>query len=244
MDPAAYQEMAQTEARHWWFCGRRAIARSFIERLKLPPSARILEIGSGTGGNLEMLAEFGEVFAMELDDTARQIALEKTGGRFPILSGRCPDNIPFAEQQFDLICLFDVLEHIDEDTETLAAACARLAPGGRILVTVPACAWLWSRHDVFLHHKRRYSANELRAKILAAGLQALSLSYFNSLLLPLAILARLKDRFSQGPVSGTALPPAPLNALLYGIFAAERHLLSWLRLPLGVSLIATLKKPE
>lgn len=187
MSPDAYIEMAETEERHWWFAGRRAVLTSLIAKLKLPPHARILEIGSGTGGNLVMLSSFGQVSAVEMDASARSIAVQKTQGRFDIRAGSCPAGIPFAGERFDLICLIDVLEHIEEDVATLTAVKGLLAKGGRVLATVPAHRWLWSAHDTFLHHKRRYTADELRRKISAAGLEPVKLSYFNTFLFPLRL---------------------------------------------------------
>jgi SAM-dependent methyltransferase len=235
MEPDAYREMAATEGRHWWFAGRRAILACLIERLGLPARADILELGCGTGGNLEMLARFGSVAAMETDDAARAIALEKTGGRFEIRAGRCPDQIPFPGKRFDLVCMIDVLEHVEEDVATLEALRALLAPGGRALLTVPANRWMWSKHDEFLHHKRRYTAAELRSKAVGAGLRVTTLSYYNTLLFPLAAMARLLN------LEGSNVPAAPVNRLLQAVFSAERWVAGRVPLPFGVSLLAVLR---
>ncbi len=243
MELSAYRQMAETEDRHWWFCGRRAVAQSVIETLSLPPAARILEIGAGTGGNMRMLEEFGSVTAVEMSDLARSIALEKTGRAF--LPGFLPDNMPFDRDGFDLVCLFDVLEHVEEDAASLRTIADLMAPGGRLLLTVPAHQWLWSLHDRDLHHFRRYSKPRLRAAVAGSGLVVERLTYANAALFPLAVLSRLLDRFrATGTSSGSKLPPAPLNAALKAIYAAERHWLPHHSLPWGVSLLAVLKRGE
>lgn len=242
MNPEAYVEMAATESVHWWFCARRKILGGIIESMRLPRPARILEVGSGTGGNLLMLSRHGDVSALEMDENARRLSSKKTQGQFVIRAGNCPDNIPFQGEQFDLICMFDVLEHIDEDVETLAALRKHLAPGGRMLITVPAYQWLWSAHDVFLHHKRRYTARSLREVFRQSGLHIDRLTYFNMLLLPLAALARLKDRISSSKKSsGTDIPPPLINSTLNTIFASERHMLASFNLPIGVSLLGIVR---
>lgn len=242
MSPDAYLEMAETENHHWWFCGRRQILTRILESLSLKDDARILEIGSGTGGNLDMLSKFGRVSAMEMDDVARTLAQQKTGAAYDIRAGRCPDQIPFVDDRFDLICLFDVLEHIPEDEATLRAIERHLAPGGQLLLTVPAYRWLWGAHDVYLHHQRRYSAKELRAKLVAAGFKLERLSFFNTLLFPLAALIRIKERLMGSTnATGGAVPKEPVNSALRHIFALERYWLPYGNLPFGVSLLAIAK---
>jgi len=245
MNPAAYLEMAEAESSHWWFCGRRVVLAAVMQNLHLPRDAKILEVGCGTGGNLDILAEFGGVSAFEMDDNARAIAASKTDNRYELKAGHCPDAIPFQGRLFDLICMFDVLEHIEQDTETLAALKRLLSVNGRILITVPAYQWLFGSHDRFLHHKRRYAAGELRQKIAAAGLVSEKLTYFNTLLFPLAAAVRLKDKLlgSASP-SGTGVPPSPINALFKAMFGSERFLLQYFNLPFGVSLLCVLKAAE
>ena len=244
MSPEAYLEMAETEAQHWWFRGRRDVVRTVLRRLTLPPRActRVLEIGSGTGGNFDMLTEFGSVSGVEMDKTARDLAAKKTGGPFDVRAGRCPDDLPFDRERFDLICFFDSLEHIADDVGSLARMRDILAPGGTVVATVPAYQWLWSAHDVFLHHHRRYSRKSLIASVKAAGYRVESITYFNALLLPLLIAVRIMDRqLRRNRSTGNAVPSSAFNESLYRIFSAERHWISRGALPCGVSLMVVLK---
>ncbi|CAB3796437.1 class I SAM-dependent methyltransferase [Paraburkholderia caffeinilytica] len=241
MSPDAYLQMAETEAEHWWFRGRRDVLVSVLRRLALPSRARVLEVGSGTGGNLEMLAEFGSVSGLEMDETARMLTAKNTGARFDIRAGRCPDDVPFDCERFDLICFFDCLEHIADDVGSLSRMREVLAPGGKIVVTVPAYQWLWSAHDVYLHHHRRYDRSALAVCADQAGYRVERMTYFNTLLLPLAIAVRFIDRLlKRDRSSGDATPAGALNRLLYRIFSAERYWVSRGGLPCGVSLLAVL----
>ena len=237
MERAVFDRMAEQDEVHWWYVARRRILHDLIAREVAPPDgARILEIGCGTGHNFEMLRGFGRLDALEVDPQARALASRRLGhavgdAPLPGLQG-VPDGT------YHLIALLDVLEHVDEDRASLESIAAKLAPGGRILVTVPAYQWMWSAHDAAHHHKRRYSRRTLEAVIRAAGLEAKRIGYFNSLLFPVAAAARLAGRLAGKRSSDDKLPPAPLNRLLQGIFGLERHLVGRVPLPAGISLFA------
>ncbi|HVI90879.1 MAG TPA: class I SAM-dependent methyltransferase [Dongiaceae bacterium] len=239
MEADAYREMAATEDEHWWFVARRQILGHLIGRLHLPRTARILEIGAGTGGNLAMLSRYGSVDGIEHDPEARRLAAQKSP--IPLLEGSLPDRLPVGRGTYDLICMFDVLEHIADDQAALAAIRHVMKPGGRLILTVPAYRWLWSAHDIQLHHFRRYTAASLRDVASRAGFRCTRVSYFNSFLMPLVIIGRLVDQIrSSRAVIGTAIPSRPINTLFRHVFASERFLLPYISFPVGVSLYAEL----
>ena len=236
MDRVVYDRMAAHDSTHWWYRARRDILRDYLTSFgDLPPAARILEIGCGTGHNLPMLSEFGEVDAIEIDPAARRIAGERLGkavgaAPLPVLPG-----VPRGA--YDLIAVLDVVEHIEDDIAALTAMRERLAPGGKILITVPAHPWLWSAHDVVNHHHRRYTKHTLRAAIVKAGLKPEKLSYFNSLLFPLAAGARLLGRLTGREDSDDSPPPPAVNALFERIFRLERHMVGKVPMAPGVSIV-------
>lgn len=242
MEPNIYTLMAALEENHWWFAARRAIAEKIIKQLDLPPDARILEAGCGTGGNLSMLSRYGQVQAMELDDLARQMANAK--GITQVVSGELPNKVPFQPKQFDLIALLDVLEHVEDDCNTLKILGSLLKPGGVLLISVPAFPFLWSAHDDVHHHKRRYLLGELNSKLGNASLEVVYASYFNTLLFPLIFGARLLGKLrSSKRESGDLTMPNPLiNRLLFAIFSSERFVLGRWPMPFGVSAMAIARK--
>lgn len=240
MERDVYLRMEQLETRHWWFVARRQVLSEALDRLVRPPKpARVLEAGCGTGGNLAMLRDFGAVDAFEYDAQARGIAARRFGAEIPF--GALPDEIPFERGAYDVVALFDVLEHIEADVASLAALRACLRPGGAIMLSVPAFPRLWSHHDVAHHHFRRYTKDSLAAVASQAGLCVEHSFYFNSLLFPLAVGTRkLKALLGKDSPDDT-MPSAPVNSALRAVFAAERHLIGRLSLPVGLSLGAVLR---
>ena len=237
MERIVYEQMAQLDDKHWWYRARREVLAALIRRRVRPPKgAAILEIGCGTGHNLAMLSEFGRVDALEVDAGARAIAEQRLGR--PVLSAPLPELRGVAERHYDLIGAFDVIEHIADDRAAVSSIAARLKPGGRVVVAVPAHQWMWSAHDTVNHHHRRYSKRGLRRLIESSPLKLEAIGYFNSLLFPLAVAQRLASRVAGKDDSDVTLPPRPLNYALERGFAAERLLIGRVPLPPGLSLFA------
>lgn len=236
MKPSVYEKMRQTDEVHWWFVARRKILRAALARLALPRDARVLEVGCGPGGNLEMLQAFGAVSAMEMDRSACQVASDRSG--IEVVQGSLPDALPFEAQSFDLIAALDVIEHVEQDRESVAALARLLKPGGAMIVTVPAYAWLWSEHDEEHHHKRRYVRAEVAKLMRAAQLDVIKCGYFNTLLFPLVALIRTtKKLFGFPRGSDDDMPGALVNNVLQRIMASERALIRLFPLPFGSSIL-------
>ncbi len=242
MDRDVYRRLDALEGQHWWFAARRSILRSAIARYR--PRAgdlRLLEAGCGTGGNLALLSEFGAVDAFELDDEARGVAIGK--GAILVKKGMLPDDVPFAPGGYDIVAAFDVIEHVEEDVASLKSLGERLAPGGRLLMTVPALPWLWSGHDEAHHHYRRYVRKEVEEVLRQAGLKPVAVTYYNTLLFPLVVGTRFfKKLLGSHATPDDTMPGPAVNAMLRSIFAAERHLIGRLRMPIGVSLLAVAER--
>lgn len=236
MDQIVHQRMAEHDSTHWWYRARREILSDYLTRYAgLPKNARILEIGCGTGHNLPMLARFGEVEAIEIDDGSRAIAAKRLGR--PVGDARLPE-LPGVERgAYDLVAVLDVVEHIEDDVAALAAMRTLLRPGGKVLIAVPAHQWMWSAHDVVNHHHRRYSKATLKAAIEAAGMKPVRMRWFNSLLFPLAAAARIAGRLTGRDDSDDSPPPGPVNALFERIFSLERYLVGRVPMTPGVSIV-------
>ena len=234
--------MAAHDSTHWWYRARRDILSDYLSRFaNLPADARILEIGCGTGHNLPMLATFGAVDAIEIDPAARAIASQRLGR--PVGAAPLPALPGVPRGHYHLVAVLDVVEHIEDDVAALRAMATCLAPGGKILIAVPAHQWMWSAHDEVNHHHRRYSKGTLRAAIAAAGLRPEKLGYFNSLLFPLAAGARLVGRMMGRDDSDDSPPPLPVNTLFERIFRLERHMVGRVPMLPGVSIV-TLAVPK
>lgn len=237
------QQTHRAEERHWWYRGRRRVLHAVLAHLPLPARARILDAGCGSGRNMVELARYGTVTGVELSDQA--IAIARARGAGEVLQGSL-ESLPLATSSFDLGVCLDVIEHLDDDRGALRELRRVIAPGGHLIVTVPAYQWLWSGHDVVNEHRRRYTRKSLLAVAQEGGWHCERVTYFNSILLPLAAAARTLERLRREVPEQSLdlwLPPAPLNALLERPLGLEAALLgrNGHSLPAGLSLLAVLR---
>lgn len=248
MEERYYDEYARIQDEHWWFEGRRRIIGSVLESsLRGRPAGgrRILDIGCGTGTNLAQLSRFGAVQGVDSEPAAVE-RCRRDGWKVTQVGDGA---LPFADGSFDLVTLLDVIEHVDDDLALLAEARRLLAPGGTVLVAVPAYTWMWGAQDVISHHRRRYTARRLRGALVGAGLAPRRTTYFNTLLFPpiavVRILRRLRgsDGGEEEVVSDFEMNrPGRTNALLARLFGLEARLLRSLSFPFGVSVLAVARR--
>jgi SAM-dependent methyltransferase len=231
-----YRELYELEDRHWWFRSRRRVLWALLRRAGLPPSPRILDAGCGTGRNLVEFGGLGE--AEGVDFSAEAVGFCQLRGLKRVR--RAPlEELPFEAGRFDLTLAADVIEHMEDDRRALAELQRVTAQGGRLVATVPAYPWLWSRHDESLHHKRRYTAGRLRKALRAAGWEPEMATYFFSAVLPGVAAVRV---FRRGNAEGDgdsdlSLTSPAVGRLLELPTIAEAKLIErGAQLPAGVSL--------
>jgi len=232
--------MYEVEDRHWWFRGRAAVVAAMLGRLDLGDSPRILDAGCGTGRNLQRYAQLGPAQGIEPSADAVQFCRERG---LDNVQQATLEQLPFGEGSFDLMVATDVLEHVDDDALALRELHRVAAPGGRLVMTVPAFRWLWSEEDDRLGHRRRYTRKGLRALTEQSGWEPLFATYFNLLLLaPIALARRFRDRRDAGRAEAAQrselnLTPGWLNAPLSVPMRLEAGLIrAGLPLPIGVSI--------
>lgn len=238
MDVGAYSLAAQAEEEHWWYCGRRAVLKSVLDHYapRTCQSLNVLEVGCGNGGNLPLFSTYGKVYAVEMDDLARARASSR--GIAGVEKGSLPDSIPFEGGRFDLVTALDVIEHVEDDRKAMLALRRLLAPGGLLVITAPAYMWLWSQHDEFGHHKRRYTKAQLISLMKDQGLIVHYSTYFNTLLFPIAaIRIKLCKLIKKHPSSAMRTPSALVNRLLRVVFFCESIAIPRVSLPCGLSIL-------
>lgn len=243
MDAALYEQHFRLENTHWWFLGRRRLVLQEIARHAGANPGRIIDIGCGTGGMLPHLRTFGDSVGLDSADEA-QTACRRRG--VPFVRG-WGAQLPFHDGAFDVVTALDVIEHVPDDAGILGEMRRVLRPGGLLLLTVPAYQFLWSQHDVFNHHMRRYRRSGLQRLVEASDFEIVKLSYYNTLLFPAAMLRKATMRVSRNgdtpPASHLDEVRPPLNTLLRWVMTSEQPLLQRWNMPFGASIICAARRP-
>lgn len=249
MRAAEHLRMAHFEDHYWWFLGRKRILAALLDRhlAPAPPRGRrILDLGCGSGGVLSLLDAYGRTVGLEPFGEPLRIARSRGHRRLVRADALA---VPLADGAFDLITALDVLEHLPDDGAAAAEINRLLAPGGQLLLAVPAYRFLWSEHDIALDHYRRYVAPDVRALVEGAGLRVERLSYAITFLLPVVMALRLGQRLlrrrgaePRPATSGLMELPPLLNRACQATLDIEAALLRAIDLPAGVSVLCVARK--
>jgi SAM-dependent methyltransferase len=238
---AEYDALFAVEDRHWWFRGvRREVARA-LSRFgpQRKEGVRWLDTGSGTGGLLANLGRAGPLrLAAGLDLSWDGLLLSKRRG-LPALARASASRLPFPDGSFEAVTSIDVLCHREVDAAAALSEAARcLAPGGVLVLQVPAYPWLYSTHDRAVWSSRRFTRAEVTRMVESAGFTIRRCGYRNSLLFPLAAARRLLSRRgAEGSERSDVAPagPAVQAAGTAALRLEEGVARLGLRLPFGLS---------
>jgi SAM-dependent methyltransferase len=236
MNNKIFSRQIKNQEKHWWFQARKKIIDQIISGLMLKKKSNILDLGAGSGVNLNMLEKYGLVDIHEQNKYARTAIKKKY---------KCIRNLystlKIKKNFYDLILIADVLEHVKNPKILLNDLKKFLKKDGYILITVPAYQFLFSKKDEALGHYRRYNKKHLKSEL--SGFKLENISYFNTLLcIPIIIMTLLNKLLKRDYIKKVETTPnAILNKLCYIIFAAEKYLIKYFNLPFGISIYILVK---
>lgn len=245
VDRGLFERLAAVEPDSFWFVARNRLLIWALQSY-FPAAASLLEVGCGAGFVLQGFQQArpdlrlvgGDPFPPALDVARHRVP----GAELLQLDGQM---VPF-DAEFDVVCAFDVLEHVDDDAAMLAQMVRAVRPAGGVMITVPQHRWLWGVADDFALHRRRYTRPGLLGRMARAGLEHVWATSFVSLLVPAMALARLRPHplSAYDPVHELR-PGRTLNRVLEGVLRVEQAIIERGRsLPVGGSLVAIARRPD
>lgn len=242
MENLEYQNMHAIETTHFWFVGKRKFLAIALDRyFGKKKGIKVLDVGCGSGAIMEFLNARGyETHGIDMSETAIAFCKERGLRAEYGMAG----DIRFPDATFDMVCAFDVLEHIEDDREAVAEIARVLKPGGVFIATVPAHQFLFSYHDELLHHKRRYGKGEF-ISLLQSQFTLRFVSWIHSSILFPIIVSRIAKKILRVSSKTSDVKPVNnfVNAIGTVVYALE---LAWFRIfkkmPFGLSLMAIAQK--
>jgi len=248
MEPEAYQEMAELEGHHWWYVGMRQITARMLEPfLDGQRDLTILDAGCGTGADMSLLADYGHAVGLDFSPLAVSYTHQQHPGRVTRASVA---SMPYPDNTFDLVASLDVLyaREVGDDRQAITEMARITGRGGLVLIRVAALPILRGPHDILVHGVRRYTARDIRLKLIGAGLIPLRLTYANSLLMPLAFASRIVQNIGamlgRQPSSDVRRSQGVLDRFMLNALRAEaRWIGAGRNFAAGVSLFALGRKP-
>jgi SAM-dependent methyltransferase len=235
MDPAYGERYRDLYRRHWWWRARERVVLAHLDRVR-PPGGwrRALDVGCGDGLLFPALRGYAAAVEGIEPDAALVSRAAREDGTIHVR----PFDASFAPGRvFDLVLFLDVLEHLDDPGTAVAHAAALMAPGGTLLVTVPAFLHLWTTHDDLNHHRTRYTRSRLTA-LLAPYFTVDTVRHFFRWVHPVKAAQHVVEAVVRPEPAPPGVPPEPLNALLYTLSRLEDAVVGNLDVPLGSSLLA------
>ncbi len=250
MEAKAYRQFLELERTHWWFRGRRTVYFGLLRHhLRTARPKRILDLGCGMGGFLAGLADLGE-HVVPSDVSLESLAhCSERGFADGVLSSGY--TLPFADDSFDLVCMFDAIEHIPDDDKVMREVARVLRPGGHVFVSVPAYQFLYANNDRVAKHERRYTRSRLRKVFQQAGLAVERNTHSNVFLFPvilptvllIKLIEKLVPREVDSDHTNLSWPiPRFVHNFLHALFAAELPFTRHFDWPAGHSIAAIARK--
>jgi SAM-dependent methyltransferase len=240
-----YSVTLEHQGSHWWYTSRRDLFLRQVRRATQELQSRdrplsLLDYGCGSGFDLRFLAQFGNAEGADITGE-----LAGAAPKYPV--HLVPRDLPRLRGRFDVVTCLDVLEHLDDDIAGLRTIGSLLAPGGQVVVTVPAYDWLWSGEDVISMHRRRYTRRRLLDTACAAGMDVLYASYFNLSVLPAMTAVVWKRRWlnhDESAQSNLDAGPHWLQGIARAVTGLEARWVGEQHLPLpaGASLVCRLRR--
>ena len=233
---------------HFWYHARLIFLKTLLSLVysSFNKNRKILDIGCGTGTELDILKSFGSVTALDKNTQALKTIKNQNVDILQINI----ENKNLGTHLYDTICCFDVMEHINNDEKAIKNIFNSMKTGGYLFLTVPAFKTIFGPHDIALEHVRRYNKKEIKNKILVAGFEIYKIGYWNFLLFPLEALYRIFKKILAKFIniknqSENKTPPIIINDLLFLLLNIDNFFIKKnIHPPFGLSLYCIAKKPD